>query len=329
MNKIRRRVRWLIDKRWESLKKVLIVAGIFSLIVLLIAFVVLGPSQFGFDEDDYGTNLYTELFGVLLSVFISVVIVGGWTELRLTRQLKERLKREARSRSRDIAISAIESLSDKGWIFGEKSLIQGMDMSDVNLHNVVMPYANLTWINFTRTNLSEATMIRADLKHAILRGANLSGAKLSGAKLQGAFMDFTILKGAFLERAELQGNNLLLSKLQNTDLRGACLEETRMWATNLEGANMRAANLKRADMRGAYLKGATFPDKEKLEGTILPDGKTFIAKCDYKELDRFTDPGHARFEEAFNDAEEFRKEKGLYWDEVTQPFRVEYNTPLW
>ena len=142
-------------------------------------------------------------------------------------------------------------------------------------------------------------------------------------------MDFAILKGAFLERAELQGINLLLSKLQESDLRGACLEESRMWATNLEGANMRAANLKRADLRGAYLKGATLPNKENLEGTILPDGKTFTANCDYEELDRFTDPDHPRFDEAFKDAEEFRQEKGLHWDEITQPFRVEYKPPLW
>lgn len=165
--------KWLIDKHREFLKKVLIFASILFFIVILIALVVLGPSLLRFDEKDYRTNVYTEIFGVLLSVFISVVIVGGWTELRLTLQLKERLQREARSRSRDIAISAIESLRDKGWIFGEKRLLRGMDMSDVNLHNVVMPYANLTWVNFTRTNLSDANLIRANLQHAILRGTNL------------------------------------------------------------------------------------------------------------------------------------------------------------
>ena len=320
-------VKRFIDKHLEVLKKVLIVASAVASVVLLIAFVVLGPSIFEFD--DYGTNVYTELFGVLLSVFISVVIIGGWTEYRLTRQLRERLKREARSRSRDIAISAIESLRDKGWIFGEKSLLSGMDMSDVNLQNVVMPYSNLTWVNFTRTNLRDATLIRADLRHAIFRGTDLSGAKLSGAKLQGACMEFTILKGAFLERAEMQGNNLLLSKLQGSDMRGACLEGTKMWATNLEGVNMRAANLKRADLRGAYLTGATLPNQEKLEGTILPDGKIFSANCDYEELDRFTDPEHSRFDNAFKDAEDFRQDKRLHWNEITQPFRVEYMPPLW
>ena len=324
-----RRVKWFIDKHWESLKKVLIVASVVGFIVILIAFVVLGPSLFEFDDNDYGTNVYTEMFGVFLSVFISVVIVGGWTEFRLRRQLRERLKREARSRSRDIAISAIESLCDKGWIYDEKSLLRGMDLSDVNLHDVVMPYANLTWVNFTRTNLSNATIVRANLQHAILREANLSGAKLSGAKLQEAFMDFVILKGAFLEQAEMQGNNLLLSKLQDADLRGACLEETKMWATNLEGVNMRAANLKRADLRGAYLTGATMPNKEKLEGTILPDGETFTADCDYDELGRFTDPNHTRFDDAFKDAEDFRQEEGLHWNESTQPFRVEHKPPLW
>lgn len=320
-------IRRLIDKHTTFFSRLLIVVGILTFAVFLITIVVFGPSWFGFDDNDYGTNIYTELFGVLLSVFISVVIVGGWTEWRLTRQLRERLKREARSRSRDIAISAIESLRDKGWVTGEQSLLRGEDLSEVNLQNVVMPHTNLTWVNFTRANLSDATMIRANLQHAILRGANLSGAKLSEAKLQGASMDFVILKGAFLNGAELQGNNLILSKLQMSDLRGACLEETRMWATNLEGVNMRAANLKRADLRGAYLKGATLPKKENLEGTILPDSKTFTANCDYENLDRFTDPEHARFNEASAKAEKFRQEKRLYWDETTQPFRVEYNRP--
>lgn len=142
-------------------------------------------------------------------------------------------------------------------------------------------------------------------------------------------MDFTILQGAYLDQAELQGNNLLLSKLQDSDLRGACLEETKMWATNLEGANMRAANLKRADLQGAYLKGAILPDKEKLEGTIFPDGTTYTSDMNYEELERFTDPENAKFNKAQSDANSFREEKELFWDEESQPYRVIYKPEIW
>ena len=70
------------------------IVGIVISIIILYAFVSIGISQFDFDPDDYKTNLYTEVFGVLFSVFVSVVIIGGWSYLRERQQLRARLKRE-------------------------------------------------------------------------------------------------------------------------------------------------------------------------------------------------------------------------------------------
>ena len=327
------RIKGLID-RHRLLFRVVILALIVSAISLL-------GRQGG---ADYVTNIYTELIGVVISVGFTVVFVDTFYERRdrerreaqarrdkerETQELKERLLLDVGSRSNDIALSAADHLHNKRWVMGETSLLKGKSLVEANLKCARFPGANLEDVNFQNTTLDKANLIRANLKGTILRGASLREAKLSRAKLQGAFMDFTILQGAFMERAELQGNNLLLSKLQNADLKGACLERTKMWATNLEGTNMQAANLKDADLQGAFLKGATLPQKENLEGTIFPDGTTFTASMEYEELERFTDPCNARFDEASADAKDFRDKKGLFWDEVKQPYRVIYKPDIW
>ena len=79
---------------------------------------------------------------------------------------------------------------------------------------------------------------------------------------------------------------------------------------------MRAANLKHLQV-SAPERG--LPVKENLEGTIFPDGTTCTADMDYEELERFTDPENAKFDEALSDAKKFREEKGLFWDEINQP----------
>ncbi len=329
MIRLRYSVRKHVELHRSFYVSIATLVGISVAILILVAFVQLGITHFRFEPRGYYTNVYTELFGVFFSVFVSVIFIGGWTEWRSRRRLKDQLLREVGSRSNDIALSAADQLHHRRWVIGEKSLLKGESLVEANLKWAQLPGANLENVNFQSAILDDATLIRANLQGAILRGAYLRRARLARAKLQGAFMDFTILHGAFLERAELQGNNLLLSKLQNAELPGACLEGAKLWATNLEGANMRAANLKNADLRGAYLTGATLPNKEKLEGTVFPDGTTITADIDYEELERFTDPEHGRYGEASKAAKAFREEKGLFWDEVTQPYRVIYKPDIW
>ena len=211
------------------------IAGIVISIIILYAFVIIGISQFDFDPDDYKTNLYTEVFGVLFSVFVSVVIIGGWSYSRERQQLRARLKREAGSRSNDIAISAVEWLRDKKWLIGDKGLLKGADLRGANLNNADLYKVNLQCAVLQNARLQECQMWKADLVEANLRFVNLQGARLWEANLQCA----------------------------------------KLWKANLKEAKLWRANLQRADLLGAYLQGATLKEAKFNGATTLPDGEMY------------------------------------------------------
>ena len=88
--------------------------------VLLIIGIFIGAMFFGGENRDYWMNLFTEGIGVLASIGFTVFIIDRLNAKRdrerQTQDLKDRLVREAGSRSNDIAISAVEQLRAKDWL---------------------------------------------------------------------------------------------------------------------------------------------------------------------------------------------------------------------
>ena len=253
----------------------LIVSGICGAVLFLYAFVMSGFSIF--ERKDYETNLYTEIFGVLLSVFISVVIVGGWTEWRARVRLKRRLRREAGSRSNDIALSAVEWLREESWLIGKNSLLK----------NAKLDEANLTRAELSRANLEKATLNGARLNEAGLYRANLKGASLVSARLQPAILISACLEGANLHNAKLQG-----AHLSGANLRGAYM----MWA-ELDGAHLKFEDL--IDPR--YTATSNIPP------AILPDGNNWTEDTD---MGKFTYENHIDFKETLKKINSIREKLG-------------------
>ena len=287
----------------------LIVAGILICIIALNIFVIIGFSQFEFNPDDYKTNLYTEVFGVLFSVFVSVVIIGGWSYWRETQQLKARLKREAGSRSNDIAISAVEWLREKKWLIGEKGILRKADLVNANLKEADLSFANLQGATLIGTKLQKSVLSGARLEEACLFAADLQEAQLSGARLRGVTFSRANLRGAGLSDAELQN-----AKLDGTDLLGADLSEA-----NLNGATFRSESDYAREQYTEGFIGIPPP-------TILPDGTMFSESMDLK---RFTDPTHAKYNESLRTINEVREGLGF---ELLEYFNLppssEYDTPF-
>ena len=252
---------------------VAVAVSILTFVFILVFFVWHGFSLFA--KTDYETNLYTEVFGVFLSVLISVVIVGGWTEWRARQQLKARLTREAGSRSNDIAISAVEWLREKQWLVGERGLLvranlsqanlQGADLSNANLRGANLNNANLREVTLDKVELQDATLCDADIRGAYSWDANLQGATMWNVKLQGARLGNANLQNASLDCARLehaqllavnlQGATLYRANLQRADLRKAMLQEAYLGLADLQEANLWEANLQEADLFEASLRG--------------------------------------------------------------------------
>jgi len=221
-------------------------------------------------------NLYTEVVGVLLSVFVSVVIIGGWTYWRERQQLRSRLRREAGSRSNNIAIAAIEQLRDKNWLVGDQGVLKGANLHYANLHG-----ADLSWANLED----------ADMAHAIL-----SDATFVGTELQSADLRFTELRGALLTAIDLSNSKLSVSNLSFANMMSVNLEGADLRNADMSHAILRGVNLQNADLAGAILDGAQLIEVQ-LDGATLPDQQAYSTETG---VDRFTNPRHPRYPDALN-----------------------------
>ena len=285
------------------------------------------------DYDNYRLNFVTEMMGVVTSVGITVLIIdrlyANRDRERQTQDLKERLVREAGSRSNNIAISAVEQLRDKGWLEGDDGLLEGANLFYANLKKVDLFRANLQGANLVGANLQGAFLDEANLKKAHLDGAKLKKASL-GADLQEADLSEANLKGAFLTDGDLRNaklfwTNLQNARLRNTDLQGAVLMQANLRGADLIRANLRGAklilgnlqkaNLQDADLQGAilgavYLQGANL-NGTNLEGTILPDATIAHTGMD---MERFTNPKHPEFAATLAKINGIRKDIGIGLD---------------
>ena len=281
LNNIVVRAKRFINQHKTLFTGFLIISAVVIFIGFLYALVMIGFTQLGFDADDYKTNLYTEVFGVLFSVFVSVFIIGGFTYWRDRQQLRTRLKREARSRSNDIAISAVDWLRDKTWLTGDKGLLRHADMRDANLQGADLQEANLRGAYMKRANLKEAILAFAQIQYAWLTDAELQGAKLIDADLQGTKMWGAKLQDAWLIDANLQGVQLV-------------------------NAQMDKAKLLKANLKGAIIVGANIQDAY-LGFTRLPDCEMSTTGTD---LGKYTNSEHPQFAETLKKINKIRKKLG-------------------
>lgn len=249
------RIKRFIAQHKKVYTRGVVAASIIASVVILFVFVWHGFSLF--NAKDYETNLYTEVFGVFFSVFVSVVIIGGWTYWRERQQLRARLKREAGSRSNDIAIAAVEWLREKRWLVGEKGLLKGTKLVGANLATADLRYANLAKTDLFHANLQHAQLLKADLQESHMLYAKLQQANLCSAELQGAY------------------------------LWGANLQGAKLWCANLQGAILQGANMEGAELVMEHIADPIF------RGATLPDGSLYTENTD---MTRFTDPKHPKYE---------------------------------
>ena len=160
--------------------------------LILVLFGVWIGSQLFADDSGYNTNLYTELLGIGVTVFI----LNELAKRREVRQLQEQLVRNAASTSNEIAKDAVHQLRRQGWLTGEKGLLKGKNLRLANLESAKLFGANLSRTNLVSANLSGADLLSANLSNAQLIGAELHGAHLFSVNLGGANLSQSNLSAA-------------------------------------------------------------------------------------------------------------------------------------
>lgn len=211
-------------------------------IILVIIGIWLGSILF---SDGYGTNLYTEGMGVL----VTILVLDRINQWRDRQALKKRLVREAGSRSNEVAISAIEWLRAEDWLIGKNSLLKeahlwsakldNANMNDANLEGVYLRDASLRHVSFRKANLRQSYIRRADLADAQMGDADLFGADLHNSNLSEAILLRANLEEARLTYVQFDKTNLKDANLRNADLTDAIFTETTVLpSANATGRNM-------------------------------------------------------------------------------------------
>jgi hypothetical protein len=219
-----------------------------------------------FDSDEWKANFWqgiaTESIGALLTGIFIFVIVGIGTDT----ELKAKLIRQMGSVENGIAITAVEGLRDREWLF------------DGSLHGQFFGHANLS-----HAILTEASLVRTDYSWAIMDGvilrlADLEGAYFYNASLIGAdFFAADLADAVIMGTSNLTGANLSEANLVNVDMHCAVLTD----------AQLQGANLTLAQLTQAHLERTIFDER-----TILPYGTNWSPSTD---MTLFTDPAHPQF----------------------------------
>lgn len=221
--------------------------GSFLFFVYICAACLLGI--FGIDGTGFTvfwSNLFTIAFEILVGAGVTIFFIDRLNDHRATEGLKRRLIREAGSRSRDIAISAIEWMDREGWLSGEDGLLQGADLR------------------------------KARLSGACMDGANLCGADMQGADFCGAELENANLKGANLTQANFEKAKLIEAKLQCADLIGTILKSTKLIETNLK-----KTTVIRVDVEGAFFFQADFTEATLLNMINFRDANFSVHQEDF------------------------------------------------
>ena len=228
-------------------------------VMLVLLGIWIGSLFFAADAG-YGTNLYTEALGVL----VTIAVLNTFARQREQAQLKNRLVREAASRDNSTAVSAVDWMRHEDWLTGDDGLLKEADLSNANLENADFGReANLPGANLWRANLPGADLFQANLPGAKLSFVNLTGADLRGANLTRADLTFANLTGADLTFA------------------------------NLTGADLKDANLTDADLTFANLTGAD------LKGCQSDRRKPVASQSDRRRPDRFCQSDRRRPESSY------------------------------
>ena len=181
----------------------------------------------------------------------------------------------------------IQFLREAKLLTDEKSILNGANMSGMNLEGLrfdevylqdaILTGANLRHTNFLAANLQRVSFWEANLQEAYLHSANLQKAHLYAANLQGANLVKANLQEANLQWANLIGAQLLRATIEGATLAFAKLQEAELKEADLRGSHLGDAKLDGANLEGANLQGATVTDEQlakarSLKGATMPDG---------------------------------------------------------
>lgn len=152
-------------------------------------------------------ELYANVITEVLSILITVGIVGGVSRWQGIKREKQALILQMGSPDRGFAVEATRILRVRGWL--SDGSLQKAWLREANLQDADLKDANLEGADLRKANLRGADLRRANLRRGQLPMADLEGADLRGADLRGTLLILSTLRGARLEDAQFDKTTTL------------------------------------------------------------------------------------------------------------------------
>lgn len=165
---------------------------------------------------DFYANISAELGSIAITVLIIDTVNRRYEAKQRIRDLQDDLIRQAGSSINATAVTAVDTIRRRGWLYGEgvqghtAAILKDADLSSADLQGADLSHADLRGANLEDVNLNRATLRLAMLQSAHLRFASFQNADLWRARLSGADLRHVKFNDADLSFADL--NDTLLER---------------------------------------------------------------------------------------------------------------------
>ena len=209
-------------------------------------------SQLAQGEENRRQGELFAAFGWLAGATVAEKVLG-LVELKRLRDLhpefRERIDRATRT--------GVEMIKFKSSPRGEKeqAVLMGVDLSDMDLSNIVLMGAKMNGVILERTKL---------------HGANLNNAEMPNAKLKG-----TEFHDAGCKKANFDGACVAGTKFIRTDLSGAVLANIK----NMKDTDFTLANMQETRLQGSKFSGGIFHKTKMSVQTVIDEDQIEYARA--------------------------------------------------
>ncbi len=190
-------------------------------------------------------------------------ILSSFVLSRTAEFARTRTHRRLRDAPQDV-LAAIRVLNNQPTPRPNYSGRSGAAFESPSMH---LTFVDLSWLELQQIFMRDAELTYARFRGSYMNGATLTGARLWGANLSAAYLEGAVLSDAVLVRAVLTGTRMASADLTDADLTQANLTGADLYNANLQRAKLTVANLSKADLTDADLTDST------LVGTNLSGAK--------------------------------------------------------
>lgn len=216
-----------------------------SIKLILLSFPLFSALWFLRNHDVQSRLKQSELFaafGWLAGATVAEKVLG-LVELKRLRDLypefQERIDKATRT---GVEMGKIETARGSETV-KETAVLVGVDLSGMDLSNIVLRGANMDGVILEGTKLHGAKLKGAQMPNAKLKKAEFHGADCTQANFEGARVAGTKFIGTSLIKAELEN----IKNMKNTDFTGAHMHQAKLKGSELFGGIWKAADMWRIE----------------------------------------------------------------------------------